>query len=377
MDADDPGPALGLDSRAVRRLAVLSWWICLVACGGATARTSDTRAIDDAVRAYRAGDLETALARSEEARATLPGDPLPREIAARAGLALGRPAVALIATEGAHEEPLVRLRAAAFLAGDDYDAAARALGALDDDPWASAIAAIAAIARGRTLHAREGAASSTLALREDTALPVIAIHVEGRATLALIATSVHLTVLAPSLRAEHGVADEIALGAMRVRDVPFVVRDLDAESAALGVELGAVIGLDLLARVGARIEQGSQSTLGVPAARDGIAHATFEGTILVAHVEIDGRTAHLLVDSAGAYALAITPSGAERIGLDAETATVRLGDVAITDVPIARDVMDDSLEAHVESAIDGALGWALLASLVVELGPGHLAISAE
>ncbi|AKF08693.1 hypothetical protein [Sandaracinus amylolyticus] len=361
----------------MRRLAVLSWVVCLAACGGAAARTSDARAIDDAVRAYRAGELETALARSEDARATLPGDPLPREIAARAALAMRRPEVALAATEGAYEEPLVRLRAAAFLARDEYDAAARVLERLEDDPWASAITAIAERARGRSLHDREGATSSTIALREDSALPVIAIHVEGRATLALIATSVHLTVLAPSLRAEHGVADEIALGAMRVRGVPFVVRELDAESAALGVELGAVIGLDLLARLGARIEQGSRLTLGEDASREGIAHATFEGTIVVARMEIDGRTARMLVDSAGAYALAITPSGAERIGLDADTATVRLGDVAITDVPISRDVMDDALEEHVQSAIDGALGWALLASLVVELGPGHVAISAE
>lgn len=369
----------------MKRAALVTSLVWLLACGGTPPRPDEggrgAAALDDAVRALRSGAMEDALERAGEAARALPGDPLPREIAARASLALGRADAALRWTEGARDEPLVRLRAAAHLARSEHSAAARLLRGLpggDEDPWAQALARIGRAAEGRVLHQREGAARAELPLRPDAALPVVAIRVEGRDALALIATSVQLTVLSPALRAEDGVLDELALGALRVRGVPFLVRGLELESAALGVELGAVIGLDVLARLGARID-GTRLEVGVPPELEPLDHATYDGTFLVARVTIEGRPAHALVDTAGAYALAITPEGAERLELAAEREGAGLGlgaTLAITGVPLARDVMDDALESLVAAPVDGALGWGLLASLVVELGPGHLAIRA-
>ncbi|MCC6876484.1 MAG: hypothetical protein IT378_19425, partial [Sandaracinaceae bacterium] len=301
-------------------------------------------------RAARAAEDAIALGARGEAQ----------EIAARARMLLGDPEAAARALEGASDPELLRLRARAQLALGRFAEADASLVAAtrrgdEPDSWVESMRALcAAMGSVEAPYALEGAPEATLALVE-APLPIVRVRVDTTELLALVGTSAHFAVLDPSVRAHAGAISELGLGGLRVRGVPHTVRDLSSVRDAIGQDVRAVIGFDLLTRLHATLEgPGARLTVRAEPAALGETFAPFV-TPLGAFVALIGRLgevpAWISADTAGLFPIALTPEALETYGLSAApwrplgpaagpAATalpvVQLGNVAIEEVPAVR-----------------------------------------
>lgn len=359
-----------------------AWAALLIACGGAQVARAPAVDPDAATRraaeAWAGLDPEAALREAERALEA-GGGPDAREIAARAALALGRPERAVRALAGIEDEALLRLRGAAQIAAGDRRGALATLEAAErraraPDPWASAM--IPALRAAPEPYAVEGA-EATLPLAPFP-LPVVSVRVDTVETLAILGSGAHVAVLDPSIRNAPGAIDELGLGALRVRGVPHVVRSLEAISAALGAEIGMVIGAELLLRLAATLDgPGGRVTFRASPPSSGGTSApcmALGGSFLAAPATLDGRAAWLTLDTAGAYPLALTPAAAEGLeGWRSDAVTVgalRLGALQVEDIPALRGVLDEGHARAVAAPVSGSVGWGLLGQLVVTFHPG-------
>ncbi len=349
----------------------------LAACGASPAPTRG--APDDpalltaqAEEAWRALDADAAAALADRAIAA-GGGTVAMEIAARAHLARGRDAAALEALARASSPYLRRLRARALLSLGELDRAAAELEG-DDDPWSESIRPALLGVRGRAPSEITGD-SATLAL-EPFPLPIVRARVDGVEVLAVIATGAELTILDPSVRAQPGAIDELALDELRIANVPHTVRSLSALSEGLGVPIGAAIGLDLLLRLHARLDgPGARLELSRaprPAAPGASAArlVTPSGSFLALEAELDGRAAWLTVDTTGVYPIALAPGAAEALGMaSAAEGDAALGALRIEGLPFVDGLLDEGHARAVGAPVAGAIGWGLLAQLVTRFDP--------
>lgn len=350
----------------------------LAACGASPPAPAARAPEDDPARlteraeeAWRSLDADAAAALADRAIAA-GGGTVAMEIAARAHLARGRDAAALEALARASSPHLRRLRARALLSLGEIDRAAAELEG-DDDPWARSIRPALLGVRGRAPYAITGAAVE-LPL-EALPLPILRARVDGVEVLAVIATGAELTILDPTVRAQPGAIDELALGALRIATVPYTVRSLRALSDGLGVPIGAAIGLDLLLRLHARLD-GPRGRLELsreprPAA-PGASAAPFvtpSGSFLALEAELGGRAAWLTVDTTGVYPIALAPGAAEALGIASPEGDVALGTLRIEGLPLVGGLLDEGHARAVGAPVAGAIGWGLLAQLVTRFDP--------
>lgn len=371
--------------------------LLLIACGGAQSGSiaserppgADpeelTREASDAWSALDARRASRLASHAVEAG----GGTVAMEIAARASLAIGRNDTAVRALEGASSAHLVRLRAAAQIASRDYASAALTLeGARrDEDPWVDEVApAVRAAADNGEVY-RFGGQASDVAL-EDLPLPVVRVRIDAIETLALIGSSTQFVVLDPSIRAAAGAIDELSIGEVRLANVPHTVRSLEAVRESLGAEIGAVLGLDVLMALHARID-GPGRRLGLsgapPSAPDGTSARllTLTGSFLAVEGELGGAPVWWTVDTAGLFPVALTPGADQALGLAdhpwlpaspngpevTQVEALRLGALEVERIPVVRGLLDEAFARAVGAPVAGAVGWVLLGQLVTRLDP--------
>lgn len=371
--------------------------LLFAACGGARSTASTTGAaasVDPAELTERAAEAWSALHARRAARLGLRaveagGGTIAREIAARASLAIGRNEAAIRALEGASSPHLIRLRARAQIANRDYVGAALTLerASRDEDPWVESVAPAvrAAAERGEVYVGSGGPTEVSL---EELPLPVVRVRVDGRATLALIGSSTQFLVLDPSVRATPGAIDELAIGGVRLRNVPHTVRTLEAVRASLGVEVGAVLGLDVLLALHARLD-GPNRRLGLSGApptvpdHTSVRFMTLTGSFLAVAGEVDGTPAWWTIDTSGLYPVALVPGADEALGLAehewremgpggpsmTEVEALRLGALEVERIPVVRGLLDEGHARAVGAPVAGSVGWMLLGQLVTHFDP--------
>lgn len=368
---------------------LLAGWT--LGCGGATPSGSTTGPDEDpaalteqAEEAWRALDPDAAASLAERAVAA-GGGTVALEIAARADLAAGRDRAALEVLSSASSPHLRHLRARARAALGDWAGAAADLED-DDDPWAEAVRPAFAAIAGREAYRIQG--DTTAIALEPLPLPVVRVTVDGVQTLAVLSAGAERTILDPSLRARGGAIDELAIGDLTVSGVPHTVRPLSALSDALGVTIGAALGLDLLLRLHARIDgPGGRLTLsraGTPPA-EGSSTAPFvtpTGAFLALPARLADTPVWLTVDTTGVYPVALAPGAEEALGAEPiiwEPAAgvgqailpAQIGDMAIEGLPVIRGVLDEDHARGVGAPVAGAIGWGLLAQLITRFDPEH------
>lgn len=329
-------------------------------------------AIDLAERALRAGGGDVA-----------------REILARSALAIGNYGRALGALRGTDDPVLLRLRARMDLVLDAYDAAVMDLEAAqrhdrDGDPWAEAVLPAARAARDAEEPYATSGGSAELTFLEGLPLPVVRVRADTFETLALIGTGADLTVVDPALRDAGGTIDELTLGTLRVRDVPYITRSLDAISSAVGQQIGVVIGSDLLLRLHATID-GPRGRLLVHSAEPRRGPATFTliltpgASSIAVPIRVGDRRAWMTLDTGGLFPLALAPGAAEAMGLEAldwvgteagPLATIpnlEIGQLAAADVPVIAEMLGPEHATAIGAPVSGSIGWMMLSQLTITL----------
>ncbi len=382
------------------RAAALILALALVGCGGArpAPRSEEDTSADaarwtsEAAEAWGSLDPERAASLADRALQLGAGDEA-KEIAARAQLALGHPDRAESRLAGVDDPVLLRLRARAEMALGQFDVALATLEAArrhgEEDPWTESVfGAVRAAAAGEP-YALEGDAEASLPL-EPLPLPVVRVRAGTVDTLALIGSSTDLMVLDPSIRDASGALDELALGGVRVRDVPFVVRTLEPVRQGLGAEVRAVIGAELLLRLSATIDGHESHTLTVhrtpPPGEEATSAPilTPSAAFLVVPVRVgqDGPGGWMTLDTAGLFPVALTPGADESLGLSelewregeggvamAMIPALRIGDLVVQEIPAVRGLLTDAHARAVGAPIAGSIGWALLGQLTISFDP--------
>ncbi len=401
-----------------RRSAVLLCVLAAAGCGGRTAvegggteETGNEGGEAAEGRAERArlalvdGDLPLAGRLAAQALQLVPTDPAAREVAARVALAEGRDADAVEVLSGATEQRLVRLRARAHARIGDWEAVAADLGSVAEsepaDGWAEAVLPLARAASGRTTYELAGAERAALPMDSRAAVPIVEIAVDGRPVHALVATSADLTIVDDDVRATPGVANAIALGAVEVRSVPVLSRDLDPIGDTLGVPIGAVIGTDLMLRLETTIDGRERWVVFRRAGREAsesaarVPFVTFEGTFLAVPVVLNAEAeGWFTLDTSGVFPVALGPLAIEALGLDpdrldpapnapsdairmTELRTVRFGQVEMEAVPGVTGLVPAELSELAGAPISGILGAAMVHQLKLTLDPSARALFVE
>jgi len=355
--------------------------------------------------ALEGGDLEAAWRASSRALDLSADDASAQDVAARVALARGDDEGAVRVLRRATAPVLVRLRARARFRRGELAAAAEDLASVEDrdpvDGWAVAVLPIARAGSGMELYRLEGAGETVLPFVPDVPVPVVAIVIDGRTVNALVATSADLTILDDGVRESSGIADRLELGGVSVQRVPVLVRDLDEVSSQVGVPLGAVLGIDLLLRLGATLD-GRERRLVLRRERDdgpmagaAIPFVTLGGTFLAVRAEVDGRTSGwLTVDSAGLFPVAVSdvttahlrwtaddvttvpgaPSGRVMLG---RIRSLRMAEVELADLPALTGLVPAELPDLAGVPVAGMLGSALWMQLRITLDPRDRSIHVE
>ncbi len=358
--------------------------------GGAPTHT------DRAMAAFEAGRLDEADRESEAAVALDPHDPRAVEIAARVAIALGRSDRALEVLAGAEDAVLTRLRGRARAASGDLAGVAADLAPVDGRPpadgWAAVMLPIArSLPEGARAWVVEGDGEVERPFAAGSPLPVIEVEIDAHTVQALVATSADLAVLDESIRARPGLAETMAFGRISIGNVPVITRDLEPVREQLGVDVRAVLGVDVLLRLCATIDFRGRKVVVrrecAPSAADAaeVRFATFGGSFLAVPVTLEGRVEGFwTLDSAGAFPLAIAETTLDALGLDAaalppapnapdesirlaEIGSVRIGDVAIEGVPAATGLVPRDLAELAGAPIAGIVGAGLLSGFAVTI----------
>ena len=393
----------------LRRIALAG--VLLAACGGAAGQPAGSgdpgptaaqraRAAERAEAARLAlveGDLPHARREATAALTLDPAEPAAREVAARVGLAEGRHDDVIAVLEGARRPRLVRLRARAHVRLGNLASAASDLASVEERPpgdgWAEAILPIARASAGVAPYEVQGDDVVTLALDPRAPVPVIEIDVDGRSLHALVATSADTTVIDDDVRATAGMADRIAFDSLSVANVPVLSRDLGDISATLGVDLGAVIGTDLLLRLVVTIDGRERRLVlrqrGFEPSADSasVSFATFEGSFLAVPATVnDDASGWYTLDTSGLFPVALGPLGLEALELDpaelepapgapsdevrmTTLESIRIGDMQMEGVPAVTGIFPADLSELAGAPISGIVGAAVTHQLRVTIDP--------
>lgn len=360
-----------------------------------------------AAEALAAGDLEAA---DDAARAAVEaGGALDaRIVSARVALAYGDHPRVLSLLADATDPIGARLRARALMRTGDLVEAARALEAVDGmepaDGWAAVALPIARRGAARDAYRIEGPERAELPMDPRTPVPVATLTLDGEEVAALFATSADLTVVAHDRLEEPGLAGAIGLGDIVVHDVPAIPRDLAPVSEALGVDVGVVVGADLMLRLRATLDgrerrivlrrRGSEAS---PDARS-VPFVTFDGSFVAVRGELvrpggASTSGWLTVDSSGGFPLAVADAAVAALGLspaDLEAvdgapagvrtfalSRVRLGSIEIEGLPAATGLLSPELSEVAGAAIAGTLGAQVLAQMKVGFDPARRLMMVE
>ena len=382
--------------------------LLLAGCGGAgAAAPTGPSGSPDAVSAeQRAEEARTLLVegRLDEAHATamqaLAADSeqsVAREVAARVLLARGEMRETVELLSDARRPRLVRLRARAKARLDDYAGVASDLRSVEErepaDGWAEAMLPVAREAPSEPVFAMAGPERAAVSMDARAPVPVIPIEVSGREVKALVATSADVTVLDDQVRATPGFADELSLGEITVSNVPVLVRDLDAIGEALGTEIGAVIGMDLMSRLEVTLDGREREIVfrreGTEASADAsqVPFVAFEATFLAVRATLNGSASGwFTLDTSGLFPVAIAPATVEALGLDPDSLEpapgapspdirvttldrVRFGEVEMSGVPAVTGLVPADLSELAGAPIAGMLGAAMVHQLSLTIAP--------
>jgi len=250
-------------------------------------------------------------------------------------------------------------------------------------------------AAGRRGYALSGAPEATLAFasRAPEALATVTIDVDGHRVNALVSTAAGTTVVDDSVSPEGTVLGRVALGGLVVEGVPAISRNLADVSRATGVEIGAVIGADLLVRLHATLDgPGRTVTFRTTSAPPPAAGAqrldlfAFEGSLLAVRASINAAPpAFFALDTSAALPIALTARAVRAAGVDLgsleappgapegvriyEVPELHLGATIVPGVPAVVGVVPDELARIAGTRIDGMLGLLVLGQLVVTFDP--------
>lgn len=389
----------------------------LCACGGGAATTGvgprgGSAAVEAgpswsrrAVAAYLEGDLRRAASASANALQLDPADSHALEVAARIALAQLDGGRAVEVLRDARSPVLVRLRARAEVSRGNLAEALSDVESVDGqepaDGWAVAMLPVLRAARGRHGYTVSGAAEATLpfASQAPDALETVSITVDGRAVNALVSTAAGATVVDDSVSPTGTLLGRVALGGLVVENVPAISRNLADVSTAAGVEIGAVIGADLLLRLHATLDGPARAvtfraaSAGAPAAgAQQLELFAFEGTLLAVRASInDAPPAFFALDTSAALPIALTARAVHAAGVDPsalqsppgapegvqlyEVPELHLGGTIVQGVPAVIGVVPDELARIAGTRIDGMLGLFVLGQLIVTFDPEGKSVS--
>jgi predicted aspartyl protease len=101
--------------------------------------------------------------------------------------------------------------------------------------------------------------------------------------------------------AGRAVLPSIEVGPIKVTDLPVMVRDLTTEEKNLGFPIGAVIGLDVLAKSDFRIDYEAGRLVFGAAPRDGFAvPLNSDSPLPIIDIRLNGQTVRMLIDTGAA-----------------------------------------------------------------------------
>jgi hypothetical protein len=357
----------------------------------------DTERAGEASRqALVEGDFERAERLANAALSEAPGDATAQQVAARIALAHGDHRRVLAVLADATEPELVRLRARARHAGGDLEGTLSDLSSVDGqepvDGWAEAMLPLARLGAVLPCYGREGSARATLPFAGRSPLPLVEVRVDGRSVVALIATQADLTIVDDELRGEAGIVGRVDLGGLVMKNVPAIVRDLAPIGAQVGEDVGAVLGLDVLLRLGATLDFRERWLVVGEVERRGddlfaAPFLTLAGSFLAVEGRLDDRRDVLLAfDTAGPFPLAVSDAVVRGLGHgleslpraegapsdDVRTLMVRelaIGDVEIAGVPAATGLIPADLSELAGAPVEGIVGALTLQQMRVTIEP--------
>lgn len=232
-------------------------------CNEAIAKKWMKRAADD----YRTGDLEDATDSAQAGIKSCPESDDLRILAARISLARLDFKGAVAALENVQGSEAASLRARSYWYSDDLPHTAEELSnALEDpdfkDPWAKPV---------RELSGTQGTGRHPFKLKEgaarlvDIKMPrdlgyqlMVPVEIDGQATTALAVTGVPEVILdSKNATTPRWVSIRFSNGdrAMEFSDVPALVQDLTPYTANQQVQVGALIGMNLLRRLHVTVDR--------------------------------------------------------------------------------------------------------------------------
>lgn len=370
-----------------------------VAHGRTTIAPAEPSWSERAVGAYLEGNLSRASAASANALQLDANDAHALEVAARVAMAQLDGAHAVELLRDARSPVLVRLRARAQVMQGNLTEALAAVESIDaqapQDGWTTAMSPVLRAAVGRHGYATSGAPEATLTFESarPTALATVSIEVDGRTVNALVSTAAGMTVVDDSVSPSGTVLDRVALGGLVLENVPAISRDLADVSRAAGVEIGAVIGADLLLRLHATLDGPGRTvtfrTTSAPLPAAGAQRLdlfAFEGTLLAVRASINAAPPMFFaLDTSAALPVALTVRAVRAAGVDPssleeppgapegvrlyEVPELHLGSTIVQGVPAVVGLVPEELARIAGTRIDGLLGLLVLGQLVVTFDP--------
>lgn len=310
------------------------------ACGDATTPGRTPLAdkwMTRALASYKAGDFEDAKTASESALRAAPSDTAVRTLAARMALVHLDFKRALELTDGVQAQEVHGIRGRAhWYLGDVEQAADELDAALADpnlkDPWAHDVARLARTGHGKHPFSIEGAVVAAVPMPPAGAAMVVPCELEGERILAMVATGSAEVVLDSNSRHEPAWVNlrfgDDQRGAIEIRDVPALTRDLSALSRQLQAPVKALLGVNLLRRAHTTFDRrGDQfvvrresATAPPDASRVPLWYVRGGGMVMRAQVARGtAAAATLFVDSAQAYPLALSDSAWNAAGVDTKS----------------------------------------------------------
>lgn len=283
---------------------------------------------------YKAGDFDDAKSAAQSALRAAPSDAEVRTLAARIALVHLDFERALELTGGLQMPEVHGIRGRAhWYLGEVEQAADELDAALADpklkDPWAHDVARLARTGHGRHPFSMEGGVVAAVEMPPAGAAMVVPCELEGERILAMVATGSAEVVLDSNSRHEPAWVTlrfgDDQRGAIELRDVPALTRDLSALSRQLQGPVKALLGVNLLRRAHATFDRrGGQfvvrrETATAPPDASRVSLWYVRGGGMMMRAQVARRTdaaATLFIDSAQAYPLALSDLAWKQAGVD-------------------------------------------------------------
>jgi hypothetical protein len=353
---------------------------------------------DRAAASFGSLDISDADASIKHALELEPEREQVRLLAANIALSQLRYDEALARLEGQPSAAATGLRARALWYSGQLARAAEVLEQLLEDPevkdpWAEGVVQLARSSAGREPFRVTGA---LLAVMEMPRLPtptlIVPIELNGDPVLALVATGSPEVVLDSTQAKPSWVS--IRFGRrLEVKDVPALTRDLSGLSRRLGAPIKLLLGVNLLRRLNVTFDfYGSQFVVRSfapppPPSASVIDLSYIKGGGMVMQsrfgAEANAKSAALLVDTGEPFPLAMSDTGFQKAGVDAQqfetvpgdtnlkqgwVPRMTLGSFDVPRVPALSGLPLERLEQGGGIGLDGVVGSALMAEFRVSLG---------